>query len=675
MNTSKSVHASTKVVITFGFGSIFLLIGIVMWVAMATLHNVNTDMARLIADTDGKSERAYKMRDFIRLRSENVRSLQQVADPENREIVFEKLVNLTENYNKSRRELVALGANEREQEILSKISLGDARVSEVYTRANDIIYNMIDSPDSLKSVLNDLQLQELVLLKQLNDLVELEKTIAEEALQQNQERFRTTLGTLTAIALVALALGIIISIVVINRVARANSRIAHLASHDDLTGLFNRREFEARLSAVMKAAASGSTPVYGLLYLDLDRFKIVNDTCGHHAGDQLLIKLTELFSSKLRRTDVLGRLGGDEFAVIASADSFDEITQLAEQLRVAVQDFVFHYDQEEFTVSLSIGVIPISEETDDIETLLTHVDSACYVAKQSGRNRVHVAQKNDQEVLRYRSDLAGVQNIRSALSDERFELYYQPVFKINEHDTTLEHCEVLLRIKDDEGNVYSPADFIPLAEKYNLMIDIDRWVVKNVLTWIETWQDQMQLPRLLVNLSGLSYMDDEFLIFLIAALEKADIDYTRLAFEITETAAVDDVKKALHFIHRIREFGCRFALDDFGSGFSTFAYLKNLPIEYLKIDGTLVMNMQNDNVDREMVRAINQVGHIVGAKTIAEFVENDEILQELRLLGVDYAQGYGLQRPAPIATLPSTLGHELGNQDGESDDHGYTKAA
>ncbi len=650
MSASRTAITSTKTVITIGFASIFLVIGIVLWVALATLQSVNHSMATLIADTETKTSTAHQMRDVIRLRSENVRSLQQISDAEERESIFSKLVVLTDKYTEARRKLISLGANEREEAIQEKISLADHRVSIAYRKANDVIYSMVDSPESLKSILNELQLQELVLLKHLNDLVELEKILSQEALAENQTRYKRTQNTLIGLALAALALGLVISQLVTNRVTNANKRIAHLASHDDLTGLINRREFEERLKKAIKDYPK-SDRTCGLMYLDLDRFKIVNDTCGHHAGDQLLIQLSNLIESGLKEGDVLGRLGGDEFAVIAHAYSIEHIQTLAEQLRQAVQNFVFHYADEEFTVSLSIGIIEITAEIEDLELLMTNVDSACYIAKQSGRNRVHLAQKNDSEVMRYQHDLAAVQNIRMAMHEERLELFYQPVFRILEDRTELEHCEILLRFKDEEGNLHSPAEFIPLAEKYNLMSDIDRWVVLSVLSYLEQYQHLIELPRLLVNLSGLSYMDEEFLAFLVATLEKADIDHSRIAFEITETAAVDDVVKAQHFIKRIREFGCRFALDDFGSGFSTFAYLKNLRIDYLKIDGTLVKNMSEDNVDREMVRAINQVGHIVGAKTIAEFVENDEILQQLREIGVDFAQGFGLQKPAPLIEL------------------------
>jgi len=301
---------------------------------------------------------------------------------------------------------------------------------------------------------------------------------------------------------------------------------------------------------------------------------------------------------------------------------------------------------------------------------MTNVDSACYVAKEAGRNRVHVARKDDVQVLQYRKSLESVEKIREALNKEQFELFYQPIFDIKGEKPVIEHCEILLRIKNADGQLYTPEDFIPLAEKYNLMSGIDRWVVSHVIDWIEQHQEAAQLPRILINLSALSYIDEVFLAFLVNKLQSTSIDTTRLAFEITETAAVNNIELANNFLDRIREFGCRFALDDFGTGFSTFAYLKQLPIDYLKIDGSLVRSISHNSIDREMVRAINEVGHIVGAKTIAEFVENDEIVRTLKTLNVDFGQGFGLQRPAHIDGLLDMPGVKIYSQDSDQKDLG-----
>lgn len=654
MNKPVYREASTKSIITTGFVAIFALMAALVWLSLATLQGVNARMSALIENTEQKTSTAYQMRDVIRRRSSETRSLAQVTGPAERDRILTRLVNLTATYKKAQTQLLALGADSQEREMLDKIELDDERVGQAYDRVQHQIFSMVDTPDELKTAISETQLQELVLLNHLNDLVAVERDIAETQLEQNQVHYRQTQQALIFISVAALILGIVIAIVVTSRVSRANSRIAHLASHDDLTGLANRREFELQLSRTIETAIISSS-TYGLMYLDLDRFKIVNDTCGHHAGDKLLVELTEMIRSRLRKTDLFARIGGDEFAIIARARTFESITTLADDIRSLVNEFLFTYANQHFKVSLSIGVIPVRGDITDLQTLLTNVDSACYIAKQSGRNRVHVAHRNDADISKYKSDIASMQFIRQAVAEDRLKLYFQPVYKITSTGTSLEHCEILLRILSESGEVLSPAEFIPLAEKYNLMHEIDRWVLVHVLEWVKEHQSHYDLPRLLINLSGLSFIDNEFLEFSMQQLQQDGIDPKRLAFEITETAAVDNLDLARNFMNRIKSLGCRFALDDFGSGFSTFAYLKNLPIDYLKIDGSLVRHLESDNTDREMVRAINQIGQTVGAKTIAEFVENDDILDILRDIGVDYAQGYGLQKPKEIEQLLTML--------------------
>ncbi|MEE9333723.1 MAG: EAL domain-containing protein [Granulosicoccaceae bacterium] len=645
---------NTKTIITLGFFAVLALMITVVAVAIATMESVNSDMSALIKDTEQKTSRAYQMRDVIRLRSGAVRSLLQIQDPDAREKIFDQLVNYTITYEESRQELIKFGANEREQEILDKIAEADGRGAIAYNKTAGLIFNMQHVPSALKTALAEVRLQELVLLNHLNELVKLEKLLSEEALEANQETYKNIQKLMAGLVIAAILVSILIAGFVIQRVTEANRKIAHQASHDDLTGLFNRRSFEQQLIQVI-GHAQRSVEQYGLLYIDLDRFKIVNDTCGHHAGDKLLIELTTMIKERIRQGDMFARLGGDEFAIIASGKSFDDVVSLAEELRSMISEYIFAYEDQKFQVSLSIGVLPIYGDVTDIEAILTDVDSACYVAKKSGRNRVHVTQENDAEVVRYRDDIAGIQSIRSALAEDRLTLFYQPVYFIGTDNVQVAHCEILLRINDEDGSLLSPAKFIPVAEKYNIMTEIDRWVVSHVLDWIKANQKQYELPHLLINLSGLSFIDDEFLEYVMGELDGGEVDARNIAFEITETAAVDNLDKANVFIDKVGSLGSKFALDDFGSGFSTFAYLKSLPIDYLKIDGSLVKNMATDTVDREMVKAINEIGHTVGAETIAEFVEDDETLEQLRIMGVDYAQGFGLAKPSALKDMVDEL--------------------
>lgn len=653
----------TKILIGIGFLAVFSLMILVTWLSMSTLHSVNTGMSELIEDTGQKTSRAYQMRDVIRLRSGAVRSLFQTDDAVDRQRIFNKLIEYTEIYQNSRAELASLGANEREEAILEEIKEADERVSVAYERANDQIYSPDQDIIALKGVLSDVQLQELVLLNHLNDLVKLERMLADEALAFNKQTYKETQSLLMYIVTAAFALSIIISVTVITRVARANKRIAHLANHDDLTELNNRRSFEQHLQYTIDIAER-SDMAHGLLYLDLDRFKIVNDTCGHHAGDQLLIQLTQMMQKRLRRGDLFARVGGDEFAIIAQGGSFADIRKLADDLRLIVSEYTFRYHEQSFKVSLSIGVTPIDGQIQSMERVLADVDSACYVAKQSGRNRVHVTQDDDAEVVKYRSNLAGIQAIRKALAEDRLSLFYQPIFHIEEDSITLAHCEILLRIRSEKGEMYAPTRFIPIAEKYNIMTEIDQWVFSHVMDWLSEHQADNVIPRLLINLSGLSLVDDDFSNFIVNRLTRGDVDPAYVAFEISEASAVKNFTKVSRFVDRIRALGCELALDDFGSGFSSFGYLKKLNFDYLKIDGSLVRNIATNQVDREMVAAINQIGHTVGAKTIAEFVEDDESLNCLRAMKVDFAQGYGLRMPTPLDQLADELDTRLEGDSG-----------
>lgn len=656
----------TKILIGLGFMAIVVLMVLVTWVSVNSLHDVNSNMSGLIENTDQKTTVAYRMRDVIRLRSNTVRNLIQSEDFQERYELFDEFIDHTDNYEHTRGELIAQGANEREEKILEHIDAAYVRVNEAIEDADNSMYATSQDNVALEGILSDLQLRELVLLNHLNGLVQLEKTIASEELALNQQMYTQTRRVLICIVLAAFILSLIISGIVISRVAAANKRISHLANHDDLTGLHNRRSFEQHLKYTIDIAER-SPNSHGLLYIDLDHFKIVNDTCGHNAGDQLLIQLTQLMNNRLRRGDLFARLGGDEFAIIAQGKSFHDIQTLAEELRQIVCDFRYQYESQKFSVSLSVGVTPIDGQVESLERVLADVDSACYVAKKSGRNRVHVTQENDADVVQYRNNVAGVQSVRKALAEDRLALFYQPIFKVGSKDASeMSHCEILLRIQSETGEFYSPSGMIPIAEKYNIMTEIDQWVFNHVIEWLIETQKTHTIPRLLINLSGHSFAEADFIELIVSRLEGVDVDPSCIAFEISESALTSNFDNVVEFTNKIRGLGCELALDDFGAGFSNFTHLKNLPFDYLKIDGGLIKNIATSDLDKNMVSAINQMGHTVGAKTIAEFVEDEAALNCLRELNVDYAQGYGLSMPTPIEQLTAELTLNGGDADSDS---------
>ncbi|OXJ16365.1 putative bifunctional diguanylate cyclase/phosphodiesterase [Burkholderia sp. HI2500] len=413
------------------------------------------------------------------------------------------------------------------------------------------------------------------------------------------------------------------------------------ASHDALTGLINRSEFERRLGEALTQRAGGM-----LMVLDLDGFKEINDVCGHAAGDALLRDATSLFRRGLGDADVVGRLGGDEFGILlpAGRDGVPDGGK-AERIRASVEDFTFRWEGEPFKISVSIGVLDLACRPDNVETAMQMADIACYVAKDRGRNRVHVADSRDLNSGRQAYHMQWSRRVKTALETDSFQLYAQRIVPIQSGHDAREHAEILLRIPDADGKLISPV-FLPAAERYGHMTMIDRWVVRTVIRRLARLE-RRQYVEYNVNLSAMSITDERFVEFVIAELSASALDPSLLCFEITETSAVRNLEIASRFMCELRDLGCRFALDDFGAGMSSFSYLRQLPIDYLKIDGGLVSNMTSDHIKRGIACAINDVAHVLQYRTVAEHVEDTATADMLRALGVDYCQGYYFGRPAP----------------------------
>ncbi len=426
-----------------------------------------------------------------------------------------------------------------------------------------------------------------------------------------------------------------------------NRRLSYHASHDVLTGLVNRREFETRLERALKSAKARETS-YALCYIDLDQFKIVNDTCGHSAGDALLGQVGALLKSKVRWRDTLARLGGDEFGVLLESCSLEEALRTAENLREGIRNFRYTWEDRTFRLGASIGVVPISAENEDVASVLSAADSACGAAKESGRNRVHCFEENDIDLMRRRREMQWAARINNALEESRFELFRMTILPLQVEDAG-EHFELLLRMRDESGKIVAPDQFIAAAERYGITPSIDRWVIDSAFRWLVSEADERRrLTMCSINLSGQSLGDDKFLPYVIEQFHRSGIDGSKICFEITETAAIANFSQASRFIQALKELGCKFALDDFGTGLSSFGYLKHFPVDFLKIDGSFVKGVLHDPIDREMVRSINEIGHLTGKQTIAEWAENAEIIEVLRGLGVDYAQGYGVSQPQRV---------------------------
>ena len=420
--------------------------------------------------------------------------------------------------------------------------------------------------------------------------------------------------------------------------------LSHQATHDTLTGLVNRPEFERRLTQLL-ASATAHNP-HAFLYLDLDQFKVVNDTCGHIAGDDLLRQISALLRTKLRARDTLARLGGDEFGVLLEHCARAEAKRIANSLREVLQGFRFGWQDKSFTIGVSIGLVPLVEAGETLTSVFSAADAACYAAKDMGRNRVHTYHANDLMLARREGEMRWIPRIQQALSDGRFRLYYQPIFAFRPGATHRRHGEILLRMLDEQGRIVLPGAFIPAAERYGLMLAIDQWVVSKSLEALSAVAGDAGVFT--INISGQSLGATEFLEFVAERIKDTEVAPDQLCFEITETAAASELGHVLRFIDALKKVGCRFALDDFGTGLSSFSYLKTLPIDYLKIDGAFIRELASDDIDMAMVEAVNRIGHKMGLLTIAEGVESDAISHKLQEIGVDYGQGYGLGKPQPL---------------------------
>ncbi|PCJ84616.1 MAG: hypothetical protein COA54_13200 [Thiotrichaceae bacterium] len=444
-------------------------------------------------------------------------------------------------------------------------------------------------------------------------------------------------------------MGAVIVIQDVSHTRRLTRQLSYQASHDLLTGLYNRRKFEENLEEILINVREDDSH-HTLFYLDLDNFKIVNDTCGHVAGDELLKQLPALFNEVLRSGDIVARLGGDEFGIILENCGIKQAALIADKIRQKIKDYRFIWDDKTFEIGVSIGVIAININNCEMAQVLSAADIACYAAKDSGRNRVHVYEPSDEMMSERYGQMHWTARISKALEDHRFQIYQQPI--VGATDQSRNHLEILLRMIDEDGKIIPPGAFIPAAERYGMMPEIDRWVINEVFRYMgkDNPSDPIKGTNRIfaINLSGDSINDGELLDYILSQKNKHGVSLANVCFEITETVAISNLTKATLFINELKNYGCKFALDDFGSGLSSFAYLKTLPVNFLKIDGSFVRDISRDNIDKAMVESIHQVGRVMGLRTIAEHVEDEETLVTLQEIGVDFVQGYHLGRPEAV---------------------------
>ena len=434
---------------------------------------------------------------------------------------------------------------------------------------------------------------------------------------------------------------------------RAENTITHMAYHDTLTGLENRNELEKRLQqAIEKSRQSNQS--HAFLYIDLDQFRLINDTCGYVAGDILLKQLSQLLKEKVRDSDCLARIGGDEFAILLENCPPDRALQVAHNLMKVINEFRFEWKNTPYSITTSIGFVEINAATTGVDELLSNADMACYLAKDQGGNRIKVFAGEDDELSRKKGEMQWVTRLNRALEEKQFRLYEQAILPVVPHDIEVKHSELLIRLENSDGTVMEPETFVPAAEHYHLIAKIDRWVIDTAFEYLSNLLQQGNTPHDLgvyfISVSGSSLGDAGFYNFVNEKLDLHDIPGEMVCFEVKEATALSQYGPAIDFINNVRQRGCSIAIDDFGAGLSSFSYLKSVPVDYVKIDGGFIGHVDRDPMDCAIVEAINQIGHIAGLQTIAELVESDAVMGKLKAIGVDYAQGNKLDAPHPIGS-------------------------
>lgn len=488
----------------------------------------------------------------------------------------------------------------------------------------------------------------------------------EESIQEGTQRAPIRSGnhnqaTLLLITLICIAVlfCLLLARTVIQHLSTINRQSIYRSSHDKLTGLINRCEFQTRVERAIRHAQTQSV-THALLHIDIDRFRSVNDTCGHSAGDELLQELAQLLLSSVRKRDTLSRLGGDEFGMLLENCPLDKAVQIAGNLVNSVGSFHFTRSDNTFRQGLSIGVVPIDRDSTDSAAAMSAADSACYLAKESGRNQVQIAHLGNRRLQIRHGQMQWLSRINNAFTDNRFTLYFQPIVPLASTSRHDKYVEILLRMIDDDGSIIAPGVFLPTAEKYNLAQNLDRWVIERAMAWLAAESASNHWPvRIAINLSAQSVGDQAMANYIIEQAGLNSVDPARVCFEITETTVTANLTAATSFMLTLRACGFRFSLDDFGNGLSSFSYLKKMPVDYLKIDGAFVRDFMFDPIDRTMVRAINELGHLLGKQTIAKYVESLEVVDELRKIGVDHIQGYVYSQPQSLDDFAQVLGPRL----------------
>lgn len=643
-----------KLTIGLGFTGVLALMGLISFISLSQMNTITGQMTALLEETNAKISAANTMRDSIHQRGDTLYKMYLTDDfierDEYRLLVAEHAL----RYKIARDVLFTFHMSAREARLLDQLMKQTRYAKSLNDAAAENLLS--DLPE--ETLRHDLMLANEArrgMLAGLDKLVELQEDITQSIIEDTKQYQETISKIILFLSLAAFFIAVYIAQLVIRETSRKNSEIRYQATHDELTRLVNRKEFNHRLSEAHNNAIDNHEN-HALCFLDLDNFKIINDTCGHKAGDELLIQLTGIIKNHIRSHDTLARIGGDEFGLLLEGCSLDKAIEIAEGIVSLIKNYEFNWQDKKFHVGVSIGMVMLTRETRSIEKALSQADIACYAAKDMGRNQVQIHGLDDKRATNTHQELSWVADINNTEADERFSLYLQSIESL-QSDKQPPMYEVLLRLNNDEGTLISPGSYIPGAERFSLMKDVDQWVIKHSFKHLSSLYKAMPdcSVRLFINLSANSLTSSHFIDFVIKQCKKYNIRHDTVCFEISEIKAIKNIKQTADVISTLRQHNIKFSLDEFGAASSSFSYLKKLPIDYLKIDGNIIKNMSHNTVDRAMVAAINQIGNVMHIETIAGHVENRFTLTQLKKIGIDYAQGYYLDKPKHISQHMSEI--------------------
>ena len=657
-------HYDVKLITSVGFA---LVIGILLLSIVGSYHTTNSHnqlLAQLVRDAGTKTTLAYTMREAIRERIDSLRSMLTQTDPFERDEEKMRLFGHASKYSRARESLIERLDTDTERAMFKRLDANARRVGRPNTAALSALFDDSVPRSQVNAAVQASIDGHLVLLRRLDEMVRTIHRTTQTRIHKAGEHFQDALLYEALLGMVAFSLAMLAATWVVVNAGARNRKLSHHAAHDALTGLLNRQAFEASLRLTLEQNQLSSDH-HALMFLDLDRFKVVNDTCGHPAGDALLKDLAAKLASSLRSSDVLARIGGDEFGVLLRYTEAKDAEQVAEKIRRTVEEFSFVWEGQSFRIGASIGMVPFGGTAIPVEELLSMADVCCYSAKEEGRNRVHHASMNPEAVRRRSGEMRWVTRISDAIQNDQFVLYGQMIKPLNSAvDDGRLALEVLLRMKDQKGfGLVPPGQFLPAAERYGIVPDIDRWVVRNSLNWLAGLGKTAESLRISINICGPAASDPQFHSYVRDCITESGVPPRSLCFEITESVAIRSLANAAALIDALGDLGCQFALDDFGSGLSSFNQLRHLKVDYLKIDGSFIHNIDRDPINRAMVESINTIGKKLGKRTVAEFVENDRIKKILQEIDVDFAQGFGLHRPEPLSEIQRQITQ---SQDGKS---------